>query len=95
MVDLGHLARQTAWMLPSAQDVSDALADCVIYQVGGPYRSEATGLSCYYSYNSDPDDFMGYAAVGTGLAFKHLYAYSILGEMAEGGEEYLASLDIE
>ena len=95
MVDLGHLARQTAWMLPSAQSVSDALADCVIYQVGGIYRAEATGLSCYYSYNGDVNDFNGYAYVGTGIAFKHLYAYGLTGELAEGGEEYLASLDIQ
>lgn len=95
MVDLGHLARQMAWMLPSAQGVSDALADCVIYQVGGPYRSEATGLSCYYSYSGDIDDFNGYIGIGTGLAFKHLYAYGLTGQLAEGGEEYLASLDIQ
>lgn len=95
MVDLGHLARQTAWMLPSAQSVSDALADCVLYQVGGPYRAEATGLSCYYSYSGDIDDFIGYAGVGAGQAFKHLYAYGLTGELAEGGEEYLASLDIQ
>lgn len=95
MVDLGHLARQTAWMLPSAQGVCDALADCVIYQVGGPYRSEATGLSCYYSYSGDVDDYNGYASVGAGQAFKHLYAYGLTGELGEGGEEYLASLDIQ
>lgn len=95
MVDLGHLARQTAWMLPSAQGVCDALADCVIYQVGGPYRSEATGLSCYYSYNGDVDNFNGYAGVGAGLAFKYLFAYGLTGELGEGGEEYLASLDIQ
>ena len=94
MVDLGHLARQTAWMLPSAQRVSDALADCVIHKVAGVYRAEATGLSCYYSYNGDLNDFNGYISVGTGMAFKHLYAYGLTGEMAEGGEEYLASLDI-
>ena len=95
MVDLGHLARQTAWMLPSAQSVSDALADCVIYKVGGIYRAEATGLSCYYSYNGDINDFNGYITVGTGIAFKHLYAYGLTGQMAEGGDEYLASLDIQ
>lgn len=95
MVDLGHLARQTAWMLPSAQSVSDALADCVIFKVGGIYRAEATGLSCYYSYNGDINDFNGYIGIGTGLAFKHLYAYGLTGEMAEGGDEYLASLDIQ
>ena len=59
MVDLGHLARQTAWMLPSAQSVCDALADCVLYQVGGPYRAKATGLSCYYSYNGDERIYRG------------------------------------
>ncbi len=94
MVDLGHLARQTAWMLPSAQRVCDALADCVLYQVGGPYRAEATGLSCYYSYNGDVDDLNGYIGVGESTAFKHLYAYELTGELAEGGEEYLSSLDI-
>lgn len=95
MVDLGHLARQTAWMLPSAQSVSDALAECVVYQVGGIYRAEATGLSCYYSYNGDINDFNGYINMGAGIAFKHLYAYGLTGEMAEGGDEYLASLDIQ
>ena len=95
MVDLGHLARQTAWMLPSAQSVTDALEECVGYQVGGIYRAEASGLSCYYSYNGDIYDFNGYINVGAGLSFKHLYAYGLTGEMAEGGEEYLASLDIQ
>lgn len=95
MIDLGHFARQTAWMLPSAQSVSDALDDCIVYRVGGVYRSEATGLSCYYSYNGDVDDFNGYIDMGTGVAFKYLYAYELTGELAEGGEEYLASLDIQ
>ena len=95
MVDLGHLARQTAEMLPSAQRVCDALADCVIYQVSGPYRAEATGLSCYYSYNGDVDDLNGYITVGASTAFKYLYAYELTGELAESGEEYLRSLDIE
>ena len=95
MLDLGHLARQTAWMLSSAQGVSDALAECVIYQVGGIYRSEATGLSCYYSYNGDVDDLIGYIDMGTGLAFKYLYAYGITGELDEDGVAYLESLDIQ
>ena len=95
MVDLGHLARQTAWMLPSAQSVSDALEECVLYKVNGMYRSESTGLSCYYSYNGDIDDFNGYIGVGAGMAFKHLFAYGLTGELAEGGAEYLDSLNIQ
>ena len=95
MVDLGHLARQTAWMLPAAQDVTDALEECIVYRIGGIYRAEATGLSCYYSYSGDINDFNGYINVGTGIAFKHLYALGLTGELAEGGDEYLESLDIE
>jgi len=95
MVDLGHLARRTASILPSAQDVINALDACIVHKVNGEYRAEATGLSCYYSYNGDIDDFWGYAGVGTGVAFKHLYAYALTGELAEGGEEYLASLEIK
>lgn len=94
MVDLGHFARQTAWVLPSAQNVLDALDACILYQVGGPYRTEATGLSCYYSYNGDINDLNGYINMGISLAFKHLYAYGITGELAEGGEEYISTLDI-
>ena len=95
MVDMGHLARQTAWMLPSAQRVCDALDVCVIYKVSGIYRAESTGLSCYYSYNGDLDDLNGYINMGTGIAFKHLYAYGLTGKMAEGGDAYLASLNIQ
>lgn len=95
MVDMGHLARQTAWMLPSAQSVSDALAQCVVYQIGGIYRAEATGLSCYYPYSGDVDDFNGYVDIGEGLAFKHLYAYGLTGELIEGGEEYLSGLEVQ
>lgn len=94
MVDLGHLARQTAWMLPSAQSVSDALAKCVVYKVGGIYRAEATGLSCYYSYDGNVDDLNGYIDMGTGSAFKYLYSYGVTGRLAPGGDEYLESLDI-
>lgn len=95
MVDLGHFARRTAWMLPSAEQVQNALEECVIYQVAGEYRKEATGLSCYYSYNGDMDDFEQYVQLGTGDAFKHLYSYGLNGEISVEGEKYLESFDIE
>lgn len=95
MVDLGHMARQSSGMLGSAREVLDALDDCVLYRVGGQYRTEATGLSCYYSYNGDVDDFNGYAGVGTGLAFKYFYAYELTGELDDSGMEYIADLNLE
>lgn len=59
----------------------------------GQYRSEATGLSCYYSYNGDVNDFNGYAGVGAGLAFKYFYAYELTGELDDSGMEYIADMD--
>lgn len=93
MVDLGHMARQSAGMLASSQSVLDALNDCVLYQVGGQYRTEATGLSCYYSYNGDVDEFNSYAGLGAGEAFKYFYSYELTGELDDSGMEYIADLD--
>ncbi|MBQ6788472.1 MAG: hypothetical protein IJO85_12235 [Lachnospiraceae bacterium] len=95
MVDLGHMARQSVGMLGSAQSVLDALDECVLYQVGGAYRTEATGLSCYYSYNGDINDFNGYAGLGVGTAFKYFYAYELTGELDESGMEYIADMNLD
>ena len=94
MVDLGHLARQSGDLLSSSQAVLDALEQCVVYRVNGPYRAEASGLSCYYSYNGDVDDFIGYAGLGAGSAFKYFFCYELTGELDEGGMAYLEQLDI-
>lgn len=95
LVDLGHMARQSdTELLPSAQKVLDALEDCVLYQVKGPYRREATGLSCYYSYNGDVDDLAGYTGIGAGEAFKHFYQLALTGQLSADGEAYLADLYI-
>ena len=93
MVDLGHMARLTVDTLPSAQAVLDALDECVLYQVNGQYRTEATGLSCYYSYNGDVSDLNGFIALGASTAFKYFYSYGLTGELDESGMEYIAGMD--
>lgn len=95
MMDLGHMARQSAGILGSAQSVLDALDECVLYRVNGQYRTEATGLSCYYPYNGDLNDFYGYAGLGAGVAFKYFYSYGLTGELDEAGMEYIAEMDFE
>ncbi len=96
MVDLGHLARKSSDMLPgTSKVVLDALENIVEYKVNGPYRKEATGLSCYYSYNGDINDFNGYAQLGAGEAFKHFYAYGLTGELSEAGMNYIAEMNYD
>lgn len=95
MVDLGGIARHTADTLPGAQAVLDALDECVLYRVNGKYRSEGTGLSCYYSYSGDVDDLNGYIQQGAGAAFKYLYAYQLTGQLDQDGMDYIAQLGVD
>ena len=89
MVDLGHLARLTSDILPSARQVLDGLDECVLYRVNGAYRSEATGLSCFYSFNGNIKEIQNYVQQGVGDAFAEYYLYSLTGQMSQQGMAYL------
>ena len=95
MVDLGHMARRSLDLLDSAQDVLDALDECVLYRINGVYRTEATGLSCYYPYSGDVDDLNGYIDQGAGAAFKYLYSYELTGGLSQEGMDYINDMAIE
>ncbi len=89
MVDLGHLARLTSDMLPSAARVTNALKNCVLYQVNGSYRTEATGLSCYYSYSGNEKELNAYIEQGVGDAFAYYNLFGLSGKLPGAGQAYL------
>jgi len=89
MVDLGHLARLTEDLLPSASAVTEALEDCVLYRVNGSYRAEATGLSCYYSFNGNVNELNQYIVQGVGDAFANYSLYGLSGQLTAQGQQYL------
>ena len=94
MTDLGSLAIKSSGLLPETSGaVTAALADCVVYKVNGKYRPESAGLSCYYSYNGDVDDFLAYAGIGPADSFKYLFAYGLTGELSEEGMSYLSQMN--
>lgn len=96
MVDLGHLARLAADILPQSSDaVLSALNKCIVYKINGQYRSESTGLSCYYSYSADIEDFSGYEKIGEGQAFKHYFSYGLTGQLDEDGMNYIKNLQFD
>jgi len=96
MADLGDLARKSMEMLPETSDsLVSVLDSCVVYHVSGPYRPESTGLSCYYSYNGDIDDFNKYTYLGAGEAFKYFYAYGLTGELSDEGMQYIAEMNYD
>jgi hypothetical protein len=94
MTDLGSLALKSSGLLPETSGaVINALADCVVYKVNGKYRPESAGLSCYYSYNGDVEDFIAYAGVGPADSFKYLYAYGLTGELSQEGMDYISQMN--
>jgi len=96
MVDLGDFVSNSATILPeNANDVLTTLEDCVIYKINGPYRAQATGLSCYYSYNNDAEDYEGYMEISASEAFKYLYGYEINGAISDEGMKYLEQMGYE
>lgn len=91
MVDLGDLVRnnmQQELLSESGQMLLDALDDAVVYKINGSLRSQSSGLSCYYSYNGDYDDFTGFANLKTSPAFGYYFDYMLRGEPTEEMYEY-------
>ena len=96
MVDLKDLAENNRDILTeTSEDVINALEECVVYKVNGAYRQQAGGLSCYYSYDGNLDDFNSYAETGASEAFKYLYDYALSGSLSESGLEYVAEMGYE
>lgn len=94
MADLGNLAEKSSALLPDTSSaVLNALTDCVAYKVNGKYRPESAGLSCYYSYNGDVEDFNAYADIGPSDSFKYFYAYGLTGTLSEQGMDYLSQMN--
>lgn len=93
MVDLGDLVNNSAALFTdTGSDVLSALEDCVVYKVNGPYREKSSGLSCYYSYSGNTDDFIQYASVGASDAFRYLYSYELSGSLDEDGIAYVSEM---
>lgn len=64
LVDLGDLVMEAKGILPmTASDTLDALFDTVIYNVSGPNRAYANGLSVFYPLNADSAVCASYSGV--------------------------------
>ena len=93
MADLGSLAENAAELLPkSSALVKAALAECVIYQVKGPLRPGANGVSCYYCYSGDPMSTALYLSTGGVKAAGYYHEYRLNGELTREAQQYLADI---
>ena len=93
MVDLGDLVLYSYNLLPeSGQALLDALDACVVYKKNGSYRDRASGLSCYYNYNGDYDDLMGFVELNRDTPFRWFYEYKLTGELSSEGVQFVQTM---
>ncbi|MCL1803928.1 MAG: clostripain-related cysteine peptidase [Eubacteriaceae bacterium] len=93
MVDLGDLIVKSGSLLPDyGSSLIGALKDCVVYKVNGPLRSSTSGLSCYYNFNSDSNDFRKFANLQGGRPFRWYFDYKISGDLNKEGRTYVQTL---
>ena len=96
MVDIGDLADNAAKLLPTtAAKVKDALADCVVYQVKGPLRSKASGVSCYYCYSGKQRSVKHYKEAGASKSAMYYHEYGTTGKLTTEGIQYVEYLGAE
>jgi len=94
MVDLGDLVYHLgSKLLPEfGADLIVALDNCVVYQVAGPYRDRAYGLSCFYNYSGSLDEYKGFVALHEDNPFRWYYYYELAGALNEEGLLYVQNL---
>ena len=94
MVDLGDLAYQAGdKLLPIAgTTLLEAIDDAVAYQVKGYLRQQASGISCYYNYNGDYNNYQQFVAEGVSPAFDHYFGYTLTGEISDEMVDYLEGI---
>lgn len=97
MVDLGGFIENSRDILPThASTFLRALEDCVVYQVAGMYRRNSSGLSGYFPYNGDKNNFRDFSTVQSASEpFKHLFSLLLNGQLTASGKIYLSSLGCE
>ncbi|MBQ2094402.1 MAG: hypothetical protein II474_00740, partial [Firmicutes bacterium] len=89
---LGHVARETQTLLHSAKSVTAALDECVVYEINGKYRSNATGLSFFFPYTNDMKTYRAYTGISACQSFPYFYEYALTGKLQEEGLAYIKGL---
>ncbi|MDR0819375.1 MAG: hypothetical protein LBN43_07370 [Oscillospiraceae bacterium] len=97
MVDIGDLVKNAGQTLfpKNGGAVLAALADCVRYQIKGQYRSEASGLAGYYSYDGNLNVFSTYSDIADNPGFEYYFEYALNGELSPEGTDYVRKLQSE
>lgn len=86
MVDMGDLVRNAMndeLLSERGTELLEALDQAIVYKINGDLREKSSGLSCYYSYNGDYDDFSYFSRISASPAFSYYFDYLLTGEVSD------------
>ena len=90
MVDIGGFVKSgNTTDVEIEKTVHDALDQCIVYQVKGPYRSYGSGLSCYYPLDNALSNLYQYKEGSSFEGYENLYQYQLSGKLGNAVLEYL------
>jgi hypothetical protein len=99
MIDLGDLVlrgQQEGLFPVYGDEVLSALQECVVYKVSGNKHWEATGLSCFYSYDGRTSSVDSFVSLSSNRGVNYFFEYSSYGELSDEALAYtrLVSTDL-
>lgn len=86
MVDMGDLVRNALkdeLFSERGTKLLEALDAAIVYKINGALRDRASGLSCYYSYNGDYNDFSYFLDICASPAFSYYFGYLLTGQVSD------------
>lgn len=87
MIDLGDFAQRTEKLLPkTSKDVLSALDAAVVYRVSGDLKKDSHGLSCYYPYQVEQQEYFEDVRAASD-SYKRLYRYLATGKAPRGAKK--------
>jgi len=93
MVDLVSLVSENLHLFPeTADELLESVADSVVYQVTGPYRANSNGISAYFPYKMDADQYYNFYSAAAAPAMSYLYEFLMEGEFSGEAREYLTAV---
>ncbi len=91
MADLVSLISENKHLFPQTADtLLSSVADSVVYQITGKYRANSNGLSAYFPYNMDANNYDNFMSASAAPAMSYMYELLLTGEFSEEAQTYLS-----
>ncbi len=94
MVDLVSLVDENRHLFPeTADELIGSVQKSVVYQIAGPYRANSNGLSAYFPYQMDQEQYDTFSSAAASSAMAYMYELLLTGEVSQEALHYFSALE--